>query len=152
MDSDENRRQLTILLILGILLSSCILTAALIRYTLPSEPIYSAGHTADYDWLLPEYVPLGGGFAVFLDRSSNSEIFALEAKSTTSGCKINWNSRENRFIDPCCGASWWRDGSIYYFRWDYAPLPSHRVEVTSEDEILIHFWQTREDDDTAGCS
>jgi hypothetical protein len=154
MDSDGSkisRRELTILLILAMLLASCILSAALFSYTNPREPIYSAGKTADYDWLNPEHVPLGGGFAVFLDRSSSGEIVALETKSTTSGCKIKWHSKENLYIDPCCGASWWREGSPFYFRWGYAPLSTYRVEVTSGDEILIHLWQYGQGSETAGC-
>jgi hypothetical protein len=145
----------TSLLIVATALTSCIFMAAGIWFALPRESVVSAGYMDEYSWEQPKYIPIHNRIGIFLDFSGD-ELVALDATSTTSGCRILWNPRENSYIDPCCGGQWTRDGTPF-LRSSQArrplpqPLTQYQVEISMEREILVHPWQAKQDNNSGSC-
>jgi Rieske Fe-S protein len=48
--------------------------------------------------------------AIFLDRGANGQVIAYSARCPHEGCAVDWRSEEKKFICPCHGSSWTRDG------------------------------------------
>lgn len=135
------RATLTALLLVTILLTTATICFAVIRFALPREPALPAGMVADFTWAEPEYVSLRPDLAVFLVREGDT-ILALDAASTRSGCRIGWLEDQEFYRDPCCGASWERDGSPRWAHYtDLQPQTRYDVEIIETGEIFVLPWR-----------
>ena len=130
----------TFLLVLGwgsFFSSMAVAALASIRCLVPDvlyEP--SSQFKADRPEAYPEgMVKLIAEKNVFIDHDKNG-IFAVDARCTHLGCRVEWVEDENQYHCPCHGAKFRRDGDNFEGPAP-DPLPRFYVALAKDGRVFI---------------
>jgi cytochrome b6-f complex iron-sulfur subunit len=90
----------------------------------------SAGRITDFK---PGSVTAIGPGGFFLVRLDQGEFLALSRTCTHLGCSVGWEEKEHRFLCPCHGTAFDRQGEVLG---GPAPRPLDTYPVSLEDGIV----------------
>jgi menaquinol-cytochrome c reductase iron-sulfur subunit len=92
-------------------------------------------------WNRTPNVPVGG---VYLQRTSDGKVRALNAKCPHAGCFVNFKGDQNHYHCPCHDSSFATDGSILDPKSPSArALDELEVEIRNGSEIWVRFQNFR---------
>ena len=75
----------------------------------------TAGSPSNFPLNRPIEVSLLGGSAIVqITRLTNSRWFGLSAWCTHEGCAVHWKPGRGRYVCPCHGANFARDGRVLH--------------------------------------
>jgi menaquinol-cytochrome c reductase iron-sulfur subunit len=92
-------------------------------------------------WNRTPNVPVGG---VYLQRTADGKVRALNAKCPHAGCFVNFKGDQNRYHCPCHDSTFATDGRILDLKSPSArALDELEVEIRNGSEIWVHFQNFR---------
>jgi cytochrome b6-f complex iron-sulfur subunit len=81
----------------------------------------------------------GDATYLILDDDKNLADFALNAVCTHLGCVVPWNKAENKFMCPCHGSQYNKDGKVVRGPAPLSLALAHREE-SPEGKVLLRPW------------
>ena len=84
----------------------------------------------------------GDATYLILDENKNMADFALNAVCTHLGCVVPWNSAENKFMCPCHGSQYNKEGKVVRGPAPLSLALAHRGEDESGKVVLTPWTET----------
>jgi cytochrome b6-f complex iron-sulfur subunit len=81
----------------------------------------------------------GDATYLILDENKNLADFALNAVCTHLGCVVPWNKAENKFICPCHGSQYNKDGKVVRGPAPLSLALAHREE-SADGKVVLSTW------------
>ena len=81
----------------------------------------------------------GDATYLILDENKNMADFALNAVCTHLGCVVPWNKNENKFMCPCHGSQYNKEGKVVRGPAPLSLALAHRTEDAS-GKVLLSKW------------
>lgn len=80
----------------------------------------------------------GDATYLILDENKNLADFALNAVCTHLGCVVPWNKAENKFMCPCHGSQYNKDGKVVRGPAPLSLALAHREE--QDGKVILRTW------------
>lgn len=84
--------------------------------------------------LLAENSPIGAVLVVGKSKAAKN-LIAVNPTCTHEGCTIDWKAKENKFVCPCHGAEFTRDGKIKQSP-AKKPLKTYQVKIEGASVLV----------------
>ena len=81
----------------------------------------------------------GDATYLILDDNKNLADFALNAVCTHLGCVVPWNKAENKFMCPCHGSQYNKEGKVVRGPAPLSLALAH-VETDGADKVILKSW------------
>ena len=81
----------------------------------------------------------GDATYLILDEAKNLSDFALNAVCTHLGCVVPWNKAENKYMCPCHGSQYNKDGKVIRGPAPLSLALAH-VETNADNKIVLKPW------------
>ena len=81
----------------------------------------------------------GDATYLILDDAKNMETFALNAVCTHLGCVVPWNKAENKFMCPCHGSQYNKEGKVIRGPAPLSLALAHREEDAT-GKVILRTW------------
>ena len=84
----------------------------------------------------------GDATYLILDENKNMADFALNAVCTHLGCVVPWNKAENKFMCPCHGSQYDKNGKVVRGPAPLSLALAHRTEDPNGKVLLTPWTET----------